>query len=53
MFIGIGIFFIAAVLVAVAYFATIQKRREYEADERPEDQLSDEDFRRIEFGDDV
>ncbi len=51
MFYGILIFAIAAVLLVVAYFATTAKRREYEANEAPEDRLSDEDFRRIEFGD--
>lgn len=51
MFYGILIFAIAAVLVVVAYFAMTAKRRAYEADEAPEDRLSDEDFRRIEFGD--
>ena len=44
-------FLLASVLLVVAYFATTAKRREYEADEAPEDRLSDEDFRRIEFGD--
>lgn len=51
MFYGILIFAIAAVLVVVAYFAMTAKRRAYEADEAPEDRLSDADFRRIEFGD--
>ena len=51
MFYGIVIFAVAAVLVVVVYMSMIAKRREAEADERPEDRLSDEDFRRIEFGD--
>jgi hypothetical protein len=51
MYYGIVIFAIAAVLVVVAYLSLTAKRRAYEADEAPEDRLSDEDFRRIEFGD--
>lgn len=39
-------------LVLVGVFVVIiGRRREYSADEAPEDQLSDADFRRIEFGD--
>ena len=52
MFLGIVIFFVAAVLVAVAYFVTVGRRREYEATGSPQDELTDEEFRRIEFGDD-
>ena len=48
---GFLIFGIAGLVLIVAFVAVINNRREYEADEAPEDQLSDEDFRRIEFGD--
>ena len=53
MFQGILIFAIAGVVLVVAFLAIINKRRAYEATEAPEDQLSDEEFRRIEFGDDL
>ena len=52
MFQGILIFAIAAVLVAVAFFVIIGRRRDYEATGSPDDELTDEEFRRIEFGDD-
>ena len=52
MFLGIVIFFIAAILVAAAFVVVIGRRRDYEATGSPDDELSDEEFRRIEFGDD-
>ena len=51
MFQGLLIFFIAAVLVAVAFFVIIGRRRTYEDTGNPADDLTDEEFRRIEFGD--
>jgi hypothetical protein len=51
MFQGLLIFFIAAVLVAVAFFVIIGRRRDYETTGNPADDLTDEEFRRIEFGD--
>ena len=51
MFLGIGLFAIAAVLVVVAFVALRGQRRDYEATGSPEDELTDEEFRRIEFGD--
>lgn len=51
MFQGILIFAIAGVVLVGVFAVLMNKRRDYEADERPEDRLSDEDFRRIEFGD--
>jgi hypothetical protein len=48
---GILIFGIAGIVLIVAFVAILSNRREYTADEAPEDRLSDEDFRRIEFGD--
>ncbi|MDQ2678483.1 MAG: hypothetical protein M3Y51_07035 [Actinomycetota bacterium] len=48
---GVIIFAVAAVLVVVAYVSTMNRRREETAAEAPEDRLSDEEFRRIEFGD--
>jgi hypothetical protein len=53
MFQGLLIFAIAGLVLIGAYFAIVSRRRAYEATEAPEDQLSDEEFRRIEFGDDV
>lgn len=53
MFQGLLIFALAAVVLVGAYFAIVKRRREYEATEAPEDRLSDEEFRRIEFGDDL
>jgi hypothetical protein len=49
---GLLIFFIAAVLVAVAFFVIIGRRKAYEDTGNPADDLTDEEFRRIEFGDD-
>jgi hypothetical protein len=51
MFQGILIFAIGGLVLIAAFFALMNKRRAYEADESEEDRLSDEDFRRIEFGD--
>ena len=51
MFYGIVIFAIAAVLVVVVFLSMANKRREATENEAPEDRLSDEEFRRIEFGD--
>lgn len=51
MFIGIGIFAVAAVVVVVAWLMTTAKRRNYESNLAPEDQLTDEQFRKIEYGD--
>lgn len=52
MFLGIGIFALVAVVVVVAWLTTTAKRRNYESDLAPEDQLTDEQFRRIEYGED-
>ncbi|MBS1838634.1 MAG: hypothetical protein JST64_13160 [Actinobacteria bacterium] len=52
MFVGVGLFAIAAVLVIVAFVAMRGQRKGYEATGNPNDELSDEQFRRIEFGDD-
>ncbi len=48
---GFLIFGIVGLVLVVAFIAVLNNRREYSADEAPEDRLSDEDFRRIEFGD--
>ena len=48
---GVIIFAVAAVLVIVAYVSMTNRRREETSSEAPEDRLSDEEFRRIEFGD--
>jgi hypothetical protein len=52
MFLGIGIFAVVAVVVVVAWLMTSAKRRNHESNLAPEDQLTDEQFRRIEYGDD-
>jgi hypothetical protein len=52
MFLGIVIFFVAAILVVIAFVAITGRRREYEETGDPRDELTDEEFRRIEFGDD-
>ena len=51
MFYGILIFGIAGLVLIGAYMAMMNRRREYEATEPEEDRLTDEQFRRIEFGD--
>ncbi|CAN5677428.1 hypothetical protein BH10ACT3_BH10ACT3_12130 [soil metagenome] len=51
MFQGILLFAVFGLVLVVAYVALIGRRKDYEADESDADRLSDEDFRRIEFGD--
>ncbi len=51
MFLGIGLFALAAVLAVVAWAAIRGQRRDYESTGTPEDELTDEQFRRIECGD--
>ena len=53
MFQGVLIFALAGLVLVVAYLAIVRRRRAFEATEAPEDRLTDEEFRRIEFGDDV
>lgn len=53
MFQGILVFGIAAIVVAVAYVAMVSNRRRSEAELPPEDRLTDEQFRKIEYGDDA
>lgn len=52
MYLGIGIFAVVAIVVVVAWLATVSKRRNYESNLAPEDRLTDEQFRRVEYGDD-
>ena len=52
MFQGILIFGIFAVVLVVAVVVLVGKRRTYEDTGSPADQLTDEQFRKIEFGDD-
>ena len=40
-----------AVVVVVAWLMTTAKRRNYESNLAPEDQLTEEQFRKIEYGD--
>ena len=51
MFLGIGLFALAAVLAVVAWAAIRGQRRDHESTGNPEDELTDEQYRRIEFGD--
>ena len=51
MFQGILIFGIAGVVVIIAYVAMVSNRRREQDDLPPEDRLSDEEFRRVEYGD--
>ncbi len=52
MFQGILIFGIAGIVLVGAFFAMNTKRRERASTLAPEDQLTDEQFRKIEYGDD-
>lgn len=52
MILGLAIFAILAVVVVGAFVATTARRRAYDETLAPEDQLTDEQFRQIEFGDD-
>jgi hypothetical protein len=47
---GCLIFAVFGVVLVVAFFMLLAKRRDYDANETEADKLSDADFRRIEFG---
>lgn len=49
---GALIFALAGVLLIVVFAVIVMNRLKADRDEAPEDQLSDEQFRKIEFGDD-
>lgn len=51
MFQGLLVFGIGAIVLVVAYFAIVNQRRERREELPPEDRLTDEQFRRIEFRD--
>lgn len=51
MFLGIGVLAVAAVLAVVAFVAMRDRRKDYEGTGNPADELTDEQFRRIEYGD--
>ena len=51
MFQGILIFAIGGIVLIGAFAVIIGRRRQYEDSGSPEDRLTDEQFRRIEFGD--
>jgi hypothetical protein len=51
--IGIGVFAVAALLAVVGYLAIRGRVQQDAAAGSPEDVLTDEEFRRIEFGDDL
>ncbi len=52
MFQGILIFALVGIVLIGVFAAVLGKRRAYEDSVPPEDRLTDEEFRRIEFGDD-
>ncbi len=52
MFQGLVVFGIGGIVLVAAYLGILRRRQRYEETVAPEDRLSDEDFRRIEFGDD-
>jgi hypothetical protein len=51
VFQGFLLFGLAAILLVIAFFAMRSRRERYEEAAPEEDRLSDEEFRRIEFGD--
>ncbi|MFM7510120.1 MAG: hypothetical protein ACKO5A_11320 [Actinomycetota bacterium] len=51
MFQGIAIFAIGGLVLIAAFAVLMGRRRQYEESGSPEDRLTDEEFRRIEFGD--
>lgn len=51
MYQGLLAFGIGAIVLVVAFFAIANQRRTRREELPPEDRLSDEEFRRIEFGD--
>ncbi|MFM7062449.1 MAG: hypothetical protein ACKO04_02990 [Actinomycetes bacterium] len=53
MFQGILIFAIGGVLLVGAYLVILQRRKDYQETGNPEDVLTDEEFRKIEYGDDL
>ena len=53
MFQGILIFGITGVVLIGAFIVILGRRRQYQESGSPEDVLTDEEFRKIEFGDDV
>ncbi len=53
MYQGLIIFALGGVLLVGAYFVILGRRRQYEETGSPEDVLTDEEFRKIEYGDDL
>jgi len=53
MYQGLIIFALGGVLLVGAYFVILGRRRQYEETGSPEDILTDEEFRKIEYGDDL
>lgn len=53
MFQGILIFALVGIVLIGAFAAVLGRRRAYQESAGPEDRLTDEEFRRIEYGDDV
>ncbi|MFM7068974.1 MAG: hypothetical protein ACKOYM_05870 [Actinomycetes bacterium] len=50
---GVLIFGLGGLVLVGAFVVMIGRRREYQATGAPEDVLTDEEFRRIEYGDDA
>lgn len=50
---GLLLFGVVAVLIVVVFFVVVRRRHEYEEADPENPGLSDEEFRRIEYGDDV
>jgi len=50
---GFLIFGIIGLVLVGAFVVLIGRRRDYESSGTPEDVLTDEEYRKIEFGDDV
>ena len=53
MFQGLLIFAIGGVLLVVAYLVILDRRKQYQETVPPEELLTDEEFRKFEYGDDL
>ena len=53
MYQGLLIFAIGGVLLVVAYLVILDRRKQYQETVPPEDLLTDEEFRKFEYGDDL
>lgn len=53
MYQGLLLFAISGVLLVVAYLVILDRRKQYQETVPPEELLTDEEFRRFEYGDDL